>query len=400
MRRIKALAVLGTRPEAIKMIPVLRVLRSQENIQTVVVATSQHREMLDQVLQLFGIIPDVDLDIMQPRQSLNDIVRRAVEGLDRVLREHTPDILLVQGDTTTAFAAALAAFHQRIPVAHVEAGLRSYDVNNPYPEEVNRKLISGVASIHFAPTKQSAQNLVTEGISPQKIYRTGNTIVDCLLDITRAQPHSLAGHLPAHFQVNGHRLILVTAHRRENWYGPMQELCEAIAELATELPEARILYPVHLNPIVRETVFPILSGLPNVALISPLSYCAFVEAMAASYVILTDSGGVQEEAPSLGKPVLVLRETTERPEGLASGAAKLVGTDRRAIVSATLRLFRDESEYRRMVSADNPYGDGRAAKRIVQGLLHHFSMGPRPEPFGAEPTGSQRVPLVVRAATS
>ena len=384
MRRLKTLAVLGTRPEAIKMVPVLRNLRNHEKVELVVVATSQHREMLDQVLQLFGVVPDVDLDIMQARQSLNEIVRRAVDGLDRVMHEHAPDVLLVQGDTTTAFTAALAAFHRRIPVGHIEAGLRSYDPYNPYPEEVNRRLISGVASIHFAPTEQSAKNLLREGVSPEKIYRTGNTIVDCLLEIVRGGPNSLANYLPPHFQLNGHRLILVTAHRRESWHEPMQELCEAVAQLARELPDARILYPVHLNPVVRETVLPILSGLPNVALTDPLPYCAFVEAMAASYLILTDSGGVQEEAPSLGKPVLVLRETTERPEGLALGAAKLVGTDRHAIVSATLRLFRDESEYRRMVSRRNPYGDGRAAERTVQGLLHYFSMGPKPEPFVAE----------------
>jgi UDP-N-acetylglucosamine 2-epimerase (non-hydrolysing) len=394
MSRLKTLAVLGTRPEAIKMVPVLRNLRNHEKVELVVVATSQHREMLDQVLRLFGVVPDVDLDIMQPRQSLNDIVRRSVEGLDRVLHEYAPDVLLVQGDTTTAFTAALAAFHRRIPVGHIEAGLRTYDPNNPYPEEVNRRLISGVASIHFAPTEQSAENLLREGISPERIYRTGNTIVDCLLEIVGARPNSLADYLPPHFQLHGHKLILVTAHRRENWHGPMQELCEAVAELARELPDARILYPVHLNPAVRETVFPILSGLLNVALVNPLPYCTFVEAMAASYLILTDSGGVQEEAPSLGKPVLVLRETTERPEGLALGAAKLVGTDRRAIVSATLRLFRDESQYRRMVSRSNPYGDGRAAERTVQGLLHHFSMGPKPKPFVAK--GIARRRLMVR----
>lgn len=390
MSRLKTLAVLGTRPEAIKMVPVLRNLRNHEKIELVVVATSQHREMLDQVLRLFEIVPDVDLDIMQPRQSLNDIVRRAVEGLDRVLQQYAPEVLLVQGDTTTAFAASLAAFHKRIQVGHIEAGLRSYDPNNPYPEEVNRKLISGLASIHFAPTEQSAENLLSEGISPERIYRTGNTIVDCLLEIVRARPNSLANYLPRDFHLNGHRLILVTAHRRENWHGPMQELCEAVAELARELPHSRILYPVHLNPAVRETVFPILSGLPNVGLIDPLPYCTFVEAMAASYLILTDSGGVQEEAPSLGKPVLILRETTERPEGLASGAAKLVGTNRRAIVSATLRLFRDESQYRRMVSRNNPYGDGQAAERTVQGLLHHFSLGPKPQPFVAEGIARRR----------
>lgn len=373
--------MLGTRPEAIKMVPVLRSLRECERIELVVVATSQHREMLDQVLQLFGIVPDIDLDIMQAKQSLNDIVRRAIDGLDRVLRDCHPDVLLVQGDTTTAFTAALAAFHRRIPVGHIEAGLRSYDPDNPYPEEINRKLISSVASIQFAPTEQSAENLMREGVPPEKIYKTGNTIVDCLLQILNARPNTLAGYLPPDFYRNGHRLILVTAHRRESWHGPLQELCEAVAELARELPDVRILYPVHLNPVVRQTVYSVLSGLPNVALTDPLPYGAFVEAMAASYLILTDSGGVQEEAPSLGKPVLVLRETTERPEGLALGAAKLVGTDRRSIVSETLRLFRHEEGYRQMIAGSNPYGDGRAGKRTVEGLLHAFGMGPRPAPF-------------------
>lgn len=363
------------------MVPVLRALRNREQIELVVVATSQHREMLGQVLQLFGVAPDVDLDIMQPRQSLNDIVRRAVEGLDRVLADHAPDVLLVQGDTTTAFTAALAAFHRRIPVGHIEAGLRSYDPDNPYPEEINRRLISQVASIHFTPTELSEKNLLREGIPPEKICRTGNTIVDCLLEILRTPSDRLAGYLPPQFELNGHPVILVTAHRRENWHGPMQEICQALAELARELPEARILFPVHLNPVVRETVFPILGNLPNVALTDPLPYFAFVEAMAGSYLILTDSGGVQEEAPSLGKPVLVLRETTERPEGLALGVAKLVGTRRPAILSAALRLFRDSQEYQRMVGAGNPYGDGRAAERTVQGLLHYFGRAAKPEPF-------------------
>jgi len=384
VKRLKTIAVLGTRPEAIKMVPVLRQLNENPQIEPVVVATSQHRQMLDQVLELFGITPDVDLNIMRPNQSLNDIVQRSIEGLDRVLLEQAPDVLLVQGDTTTAFVAALAAFNRRVPVGHIEAGLRSYDPFNPYPEETNRRLISSVAAMHFAPTKQSAENLLREGIASENVYLTGNTVVDCLQGIIEARAEVLANYLPSNFELSGHRLILVTAHRRENWNGPMKELCEAIAELARKLPEARILYPVHLNPNVRQSVYPILSGLPNVALIDPLPYCAFVEAMAASHMILTDSGGVQEEAPSLGKPVLVLRETTERPEGVAAGVARLVGTDRKKIVATALALFRDDKEYCRMVSRRSPYGDGHAAKRTVEGLLHHFSLGPRPIPFGTE----------------
>ncbi|MGH9580224.1 MAG: non-hydrolyzing UDP-N-acetylglucosamine 2-epimerase, partial [Terriglobales bacterium] len=312
--------------------------------------------------------------------SLNDIVGRAIQGLDRVLEEQQPDVLLVQGDTTTAFTAGLAAFHRRVPVGHVEAGLRSFDPQNPFPEEINRRLISGVATMHFAPTTQSTENLLREGVPAERIYLTGNTVVDCLLGILRSQPKALAQFLPPHFALNGHRLVLITAHRRENWHAPMRELCGAVADLAHTLPDVNFLFPVHLNPVVRETVFPLLSGLPNVALTDPLPYVAFVEAMAASHLILTDSGGVQEEAPSLGKPVLVLRETTERPEGVALGAARLVGTQKESIIAATLALFSDEKKYRQMVANRNPYGDGRAAQRIVQGLLHYFGNGPKPEP--------------------
>jgi UDP-N-acetylglucosamine 2-epimerase (non-hydrolysing) len=365
------------------MVPVVRELRNHPEIHLQVVSTAQHRQMLDQVFSAFGVVPDIDLDIMRPNQSLNQIVERAVAGLDKVMEACRPDVVLVQGDTTTAFVAALAAFYRNIEVGHVEAGLRSYNSYNPYPEEINRRLISGVASIHFAPTEQSTNNLMREGIPRAKIYQTGNTGVDCLIGVAQARKDTLAQYLPSRFRLNGRRVILTTAHRRENLDGPMHELCEAIATMALMFPETRFIYPVHMNPRVRATVMPMLSRLPNVALTDPLPYCAFVEAMAASYLILTDSGGVQEEAPSLGKPVLVLRETTERPEGLAAAAAKLIGTARDRIVSETLRLLQDRSEYRRMAVSRSPYGDGYAAKRTVQGLLHHFGMAERPVEFAA-----------------
>jgi UDP-N-acetylglucosamine 2-epimerase (non-hydrolysing) len=394
MKPLRVLGVLGTRPEAIKMVPVLRALRQHENVDVKVVSTAQHRQMLDQVLNLFGVVPDFDLDIMRPNQSLNEIVHRAIAGLDRILEQYSPDMVLVQGDTTTAFVAALAAFYRRIEVGHVEAGLRSFDPLNPYPEEVNRRLISGVASIHFAPTEKSAGNLVREGIPTDRIYVTGNTVVDCLMGIANAKENRLAKYLPWGFHLNGGRMILITAHRRENLDGPIRELCEAVATMALMFPKTKFLYPVHMNPKVREVVHPILSGIPNVALTGPLPYCEFVEAMASAHLILTDSGGVQEEAPSLGKPVLVLRDTTERPEGVALGAAKLIGTSRHRIVSETLYLLRDHSEYARMAAFRNPYGDGLAGERTVQALLHYFGLGPAPKPFET----SRPIPVPVPAA--
>ena len=381
MQTLRVASVVGTRPEAIKMVPVLRELRKHPQIEAKLISTAQHRQMLDQVFGLFGVEPDIDLDVMKPNQSLNLIVERAVHGLDEALRTLSPDVLLVQGDTTTAFVAALAGFHRRIEVGHVEAGLRSNNRYNPYPEEMNRRLISGVAGLHFAPTEESFLNLVREGIAEENIYLTGNTVVDCLMGVASTAKNYLAQHLPPTFHLNGNRLILITAHRRENHNGPIRELCEAVAEMARQMPDLSFLYPVHMNPKVRETVFPLLSGLSNVALIEPLPYCAFVEAMATAHLILTDSGGVQEEAPSLGKPVLVLRETTERPEGVSAGSAKIIGTNRERIVAETLRLLRNHSEYEQMAACRSPYGDGRAAERTVQGILHHFGMAARPDAF-------------------
>lgn len=363
------------------MVPVLRELQKHPQIDAKLISTAQHRQMLDQVFGLFGIEPDVDLDVMKPNQSLNSIVERAVHGLDKVLETLSPDVLLVQGDTTTAFVAALAGFYRKIEVGHVEAGLRSNDRTNPYPEEMNRRLISGVASLHFAPTEESMLNLLREGIAEDDIYLTGNTVVDCLMGVASTAKNYLRPFLPEGFHLNGNRLVLITAHRRENHHGPIRELCEAVMEMASRMPDLNFLYPVHMNPQVRETVFPLLSGLPNVALTQPLPYCAFVEAMASSFLILTDSGGVQEEAPSLGKPVLVLRDTTERPEGVSAGSAKVIGTSRERIVEETLLLLRNQTEYQRMAACRSPYGDGRAAERTVQGILHHFGMAGRPDAF-------------------
>jgi UDP-N-acetylglucosamine 2-epimerase (non-hydrolysing) len=401
VKKLKCIAVMGTRPEAIKMAPVLREFRKYSNVDLFVVSTAQHRQMLDQVLNLFDIIPDADLDVMQPRQNLSDIVSRTLQRLDPILKEQVPDMLFVQGDTTTAFAAALSAFHRGIPVGHIEAGLRSYDSLNPFPEEMNRRLISGIATFHFAPTEQSADNLRREGVKSDRIFVTGNTVIDALQQVLSERRNLLEPYLPAGFTGNGHRLLLVTAHRRENWNGPLSQLCEALRELARKLPELRILFPVHLNPKVREIVFPALSNVPNIALTDPLPYGAFVEAMAASDLILTDSGGVQEEAPSLGKPVLVFRETTERPEGMALNAARLVGTQRSEIVQGALKLLCDEKEYRRMIATENPYGDGLAAHRIVQAVLHHFGQSSRPQPFRpAEILLLQEIPLRSAAASA
>jgi UDP-N-acetylglucosamine 2-epimerase (non-hydrolysing) len=365
------------------MVSVLRTLRRREDVNLTVVSTAQHRQMLDQVLALFEIQPDIDLDVMRPNQTLNQIAQRAIAGLDQVLEGCSPDVMLVQGDTTTAFVAALAAFYRKIEVAHIEAGLRSYDRENPYPEEVNRRLISGVASIHFAPTENNVDNLLREGTPREQIYLTGNTVVDALIGIAHCEKNMLAQYLPRGFHPSGSRMVLITAHRRENLNGQIGELCQAVAGMALMFPKTKFLYPVHMNPRVREVVYATLGRISNVALTQPLPYTAFVQAMAASYVILTDSGGVQEEAPSLGKPVLVLRETTERPEGVALGAAKLIGTDRHRIVSETLSLLRDQVEYGRMAMARSPYGDGHAAERTVQGLLHHFGRGEAPQPFEA-----------------
>jgi len=374
---VKVLSVFGTRPEAIKMAPLVRALNVSNHIQAKVCVTAQHREMLDQVIDLFGIYTDYDLNVMKRSQSLHDISTSILLGLKSVLDEFRPDIVLVHGDTATTFAASLTAYYQQIPVGHVEAGLRTGDLYSPWPEEGNRKLTSAIAELHFAPTLTSQQNLLNEGIRSQDLVVTGNTVIDALLMIKNRLDsdikltHSLALQFPQ-LQADK-KLILVTGHRRESFGDGFERICEALAEIASSYPEAQILYPVHLNPHVREPVKRILSNLSNVYLIEPQEYLPFVYLMNQAYIILTDSGGIQEEAPSLGKPVLVMRDTTERPEAVLAGTVKLVGTDKHNIVTAVANLLTNEAEYRRMSRAHNPYGDGKASERIINKIEQHFA---------------------------
>ena len=363
--RRRLLIVLGTRPEAIKLAPViLEARRAADRFVPLVVTTGQHRQMLDQVLELFDIRTDVDLSIMSHDQDLRHITTQALDGLYDAIRQHRPDCVVVQGDTTTAFAGALAAFYHRLPVAHVEAGLRSYDAYQPFPEEINRRLISHLADYHFAPTDSARSNLLAEGIDKDRIWVTGNTGIDALLGVLE---RARTGPRPRR---NG-RTLLVTAHRRENHGDPMRRICGALLRLLGRFPDLRVVFPVHLSPRVRETVLPLLSGHPRVELREPLDYREFVLAMDDADVILTDSGGVQEEAPSLRKPVLVLREKTERSEAIEAGTASLVGTDEEMIVSETALLLEDGERYARAIAAVNPYGDGRASARILQVLGNH-----------------------------
>ncbi len=360
---ISALFVFGTRPEAIKLAPVVKELaRRSDTYDVKVGVTAQHRQMLDQVLNLFDIRPDADLNIMSPNQSLDRIVSRAIEGIGKVMDDLNPDVVIVQGDTTTTFVGALAAFHRKIPVAHVEAGLRTHDRYSPFPEEINRQLSSRLTTVHLAPTEGSRNNLLVEGFCEKDIYVTGNTVIDALLDVA-ARPFAFEDPILLNLP---ERVILITAHRRESFGQPFLHMCEAVRELAQCYPDAALVYPVHLNPNVRKPVSDILQGLDNVHLIEPMDYEPFVHLMKKATVILTDSGGIQEEAPSLGKPVLVMREKTERPEGIAAGTVRLVGTDKRAIIETTRELLDDEQVYRKMSGTTNPYGDGNASKRIAE----------------------------------
>ncbi len=366
--RPKVMVVFGTRPEAIKMFPVIHALRDNSSLNTRVCVTAQHREMLDQVLQIANIQPDIDLDVMQGNQTLDSLLARLVTGLGEALDAEKPDRILVHGDTLTTMAATLAAYFRKIPVGHVEAGLRSGDIYHPWPEEVNRKVAGAVADLHFAPTETAAAALRAENIPAERIHVTGNTVMDALL-ATKArideEPSLAAGLdlLVARFK--GKRIIAVTSHRRENFGDGMQAIAEAIAAIAVR-DDVAIIFPVHPNPHVRQAMEPILGDLPNVALIDPLDYPHFVRLLAISDLVLTDSGGVQEEAPSLGKPVLVMRETTERPEGIAAGTARLVGTDKARIVSEIFKLLDDKDAYSAMARAHNPFGDGTAARQIAE----------------------------------
>ncbi|CAH0292128.1 UDP-N-acetylglucosamine 2-epimerase (non-hydrolyzing) [Erwinia aphidicola] len=372
---MKVLTVFGTRPEAIKMAPLVHALAQEEGIESRLCVTAQHREMLDQVLQLFSIVPDYDLNIMQPGQGLTEITSRILEGLKTVFSDFTPDVVLVHGDTTTTFAASLAAFYHRIPVGHVEAGLRTGDLWSPWPEEANRTLTGHLASYHFTPTTTSQQNLLRENLPAQRIFVTGNTVIDALFWVRDrvlsddALRNSLAARYP--FLAADKKMILVTGHRRESFGDGFERICNALAEIARLHPDTQIVYPVHLNPNVSEPVNRILSGIDNIILIEPQEYLPFVWLMDRAWLILTDSGGIQEEAPSLGKPVLVMRDTTERPEAVAAGTVMLVGTDGAKIVSEVNRLLTDEEAWHTMSRAHNPYGDGLACQRIVQALKHN-----------------------------
>ena len=370
---VKILVVFGTRPEAIKMAPVIRALDDSFDVKICV--TAQHRQMLDQVLELFEITPDYDLDIMQPEQDLFDITSNVLSGVKKVLQIEEPDVVLVHGDTTTSMATALAAFYLKIPVGHVEAGLRTYDINSPFPEECNRQITSRIATLHFAPTKISRQNLLDEKVPDSQIYVTGNTVIDALLSmVEKARIVDFSDTLLKRMlflkqEKSGMpRIILVTGHRRENFGLGFEEICHALSIIANENPNIQIIYPVHLNPNVREPVNRILSNFNNVHLIEPMEYLHFIKLMDLSYLILTDSGGIQEEAPSLGKPVLVMRNTTERPEAVESGTVKLVGTNKNEIVKIVNRLLTDSNFYMQMSQAHNPYGDGKAGG-IIRNIL-------------------------------
>lgn len=364
---MKLIIVFGTRPEAIKMAPLVKELQKSSKLQVKVCVTAQHRQMLDQVLQLFEITPDYDLDLMRPGQTLPQLTSNILMGMDSVLADYCPDWVLVHGDTSTTMATSLAAYYRQVGVAHVEAGLRTHNLYSPWPEEGNRQITGRLSGLHFAPTEESRSNLVNEGVLSETIYVTGNTVIDALLNISNRidNDEALRSNLSSLFPFldQSKRLILVTGHRRENFGSGFESICHALKDIASG-PGVQVVYPVHLNPQVQEPVCRLLADAENVHLIEPLEYLPFIYLMKCSHLILTDSGGIQEEAPSLGKPVLVMRDTTERPEAVAAGTVRLVGTDHNRIVSETLALLQDEASYQRMAFAHNPYGDGAACRRI------------------------------------
>ncbi len=365
---IQVAITLGTRPEAIKLAPVIQLFQNSPNFKTLVILTGQHREMVAQVMKLFDISPNQDLAIMQTRQTLTDIMCRSLQGLEELFLQLQPQLVLVQGDTSTAFAAALAAFYQKIPVGHVEAGLRTDDLFNPYPEEANRRLISQIAQFHFAPTTLAMENLQKSGVVGE-VHQTGNTVIDALLKVAKSQPKC---------HINGldwfkYRVILATVHRRENWGEPLKEIAQGFLQILDKFPDTALVLPLHKNPTVREPLKAILGNHPRIFLEEPFDYSELVGAIQNCYLILTDSGGLQEEAPSLGKPVLVLRETTERPEAIMAGTAQIVGTNTSNIVAATAELLSDISKYKKMAMAINPFGDGHASERIIKIVQNYLS---------------------------
>jgi UDP-N-acetylglucosamine 2-epimerase (non-hydrolysing) len=371
--KLKVLSIFGTRPEAIKMAPLVLALASDSRFNAKVCVTGQHREMLDQVLDLFAIHPEFDLNIMKPGQDLTDVTTAILQGMKGVFSQFAPDVVLVHGDTATTFAASLAAYYRQIPVAHVEAGLRTGNLYSPWPEEANRKLTGALAALNFAPTETSSQNLKHEGVPASSIVVTGNTVIDALLVVVNKLEHDLAQQqrlaLQFTFLQQDRRIVLVTGHRRESFGDGFERICQALADTARAFPDVDIVYPVHLNPNVREPVNRLLAGIANIHLIEPLDYLPFVYLMNRAYIILTDSGGVQEEAPSLGKPVLVMRDTTERPEAVKAGTVKLVGTEVAAITHHLRELLTDTTAYQGMRFAHNPYGDGQACQRILEVLV-------------------------------
>ena len=378
MNRIKVMAIFGTRPEAIKMIPLIKVLKeNRRQFECIVCVSAQHREMLDQVLEIFEIIPDYDLDVMQKRQSLTGITMRVLEGLEKVMIKERPNLVLVHGDTTTTFAAGLAAFYQQIPIGHVEAGLRTWDKYSPYPEEMNRQLTDILADLYFAPTDWSAENLLKENKPESQIFITGNTVIDSFkTSVRRDYVH------PVLNKIKDKKMVLLTSHRRENLGQPMERMFRAVRRLVEAHPEIAVVYPVHLNPTVQEPANKVLGNHDRIHLIPPLDVVDFHNFEARAFLILSDSGGVQEEAPSFGVPVLVLRDTTERPEGIKAGTLKLVGTEEEEIYRTAHLLLSDETEYMQMAKATNPYGDGRASERIAEAILYYFHKRKEPpEPF-------------------
>ena len=369
MEKIKVMSIFGTRPEAIKMAPLVKELEKREEIESIVCVTAQHREMLDQVLETFSIKPDYDLNIMKQGQTLGDITTRALTGLEEVIKECKPDIVLVHGDTTTTFAGALAAFYNQVSIGHVEAGLRTNNKYSPFPEEMNRQMVDCMTDMYFAPTNLSKENLLNENIEEDKIYVTGNTAIDAMATTVKDDYN----HPELDWVKDNERMILLTAHRRENLGDPMRHIFKGIKRIVDEFPDVKVIYPIHLNPKVREVANEVFADSDRVKLIEPLEVFDFHNFQNKSYLILTDSGGIQEEAPSLGKPVLVLRDTTERPEGIDAGTLKLVGTDEENIYRETKKLLTDKNEYEKMSKASNPYGDGHASERIVDAIIEYFS---------------------------
>ena len=381
VEKLKVMFVFGTRPEAIKMAPVVKEACKYEEIEPIVTVTAQHREMLDQVLKLFNIEPDFDLDIMSEGQTLFDITTRALSGLSDVFSKVTPDLVLVHGDTTTTFAGALAAYYHQIPVGHIEAGLRTGNKYSPYPEEMNRKLTGSLADLHFAPTNTSRKNLLAENVKSENIFVTGNTVIDALYHTVK-DDFVFEDNFLKRVDFKNNRVILVTTHRRENLGEPMRHVYKALKDLTKKFEDVHVVFPVHKNPKVRVVVNEELGGVPKVHLIDPLDYEPFANLINRAHLVLTDSGGIQEEAPALGKPVLVLRDTTERPEAVVAGTVKLIGTDRDRVYDETALLLSDESEYNRMAKAANPYGDGKASERIMRAILKYFGRSNKDfEPF-------------------